>query len=108
MFVGGPATKDWDRPKTLLFSRWDVTVVQSRNDCAVRERNLALAIGPSRYIVAQNGSKTVEVAFFVGHGDQLPVAVSGGNTGYENRGGLCIGVCGSERDIAAHHRDRNE
>src|SRR6266852_488935 len=62
----------------VVFLRWDVTVVQSRNDCTVRERNLALAIGLNRYIVAQNGSKTVEVAFFVGHGDQLPVAVSGG------------------------------
>src|SRR5216683_2396195 len=85
----------------VVFLRWDVTVVQSRNDCTVRERNLALAIGLNRYIVAQNGSKTVEVAFFVGHGDQLPVAVSGGNIGYENRGGLCIGVCGSPRGHCA-------
>jgi hypothetical protein len=29
------------------------------------------------FIVAQNGADIVEVAFFAGHGDQPPVAVSG-------------------------------
>jgi len=39
---------------------------------------LPFAIGLDRNIVAQNGPQIIEVAFFVGHGDQLPVAVSGG------------------------------
>src|SRR5271165_7419138 len=30
----------------------------------------ALREGPDRYVVAQNGAQTVEVAFFVGHGDR--------------------------------------
>src|SRR6267378_1460821 len=45
----------------VVFLRRDVVVVQSGNDCAVRERKLPLAVGLNRYIVAQNGSKTVEV-----------------------------------------------
>jgi hypothetical protein len=31
-----------------------------------------------RYVVAQNGAQIIEVAFFVGRGDQPPAAVSGG------------------------------
>jgi hypothetical protein len=75
-----------------------VTPVQSGNDCAVRERKLPFAVGLDRYIVAQNGTQTVEVAFFVGHGDQLPVAVSVRDFVHEDRGGLFIGLsrCGGD------------
>jgi hypothetical protein len=45
-----------------------------------------------RYVVAQNGAKIVEVAFFVSHGDQPPVAVPGGNTASEDRASLAIGL----------------
>jgi len=74
--------------------------VQSGNDCAIRIRKGPVTVGLNRYIVAQNDGKTVEVAFFVGHGDHPPVSESGGNTGYEGRGGLIIGVSGSGRDNA--------
>ena len=55
------------------------------NDCAVRERKLPFPVGLDGYIVAQNGAQIVEVAFFVGHGDQPPVAVTGGNLDSEDR-----------------------
>jgi len=44
----------------------------------VRVRKLPFPGGLDRYVVAQNGAQIVEFAFFVGHGDQPPVAVSGG------------------------------
>ena len=72
----------------VVFLRWGVTVVQSGNDGVVRERKISFATGLNRYIVAQKGSETVEVAFFVGHGDQPPVAVSLGNFSYKKRLGL--------------------
>jgi hypothetical protein len=44
---------------------------------------------PKTYdIVAQNGSKTVKVTFFVRHGDQFPVAVLRWNFANEDRCGL--------------------
>jgi hypothetical protein len=72
----------------VVFLGCNVTIVQGGNDCAVRERELSFAISLDRDVVAQNGSKTVKVAFFMGHGDQAPVAVSGGNFGDEGRRGL--------------------
>src|SRR6266568_7475126 len=72
-------------------SQRDVIPSKPGSDCAVRERKLAFPIGLDRYIVAQNGAKIVEVAFFVGHGDQPPVVVSGGNFDSEDRGGFFIG-----------------
>ena len=48
IFVGEPGTKDWGWPKTLLFLRRDVTIVQSGNDSSVRERKLPLAVGLDR------------------------------------------------------------
>src|SRR5690348_12217959 len=35
----------------VVFFRWDVTVMQSGNDCAVREWEFPLAVGFDRYIV---------------------------------------------------------
>ena len=54
--------------------------------------NFALSVSFDRYIVAEEGAKIVEVAFFVGHRDQLPVAVSGRNPDSENRISLSIGA----------------
>ena len=48
--------------------------------------------GLDRYVVAQDGAQIVEVAFFVGDGDQPPVAVSGGNFDSEDRGAFVIGA----------------
>ena len=79
-FVAAPATNDWERPKTLLFSSDGTSPGQPRNDCAVQERQLPLPVGFDRYIVAEKGAKIVEAAFFMCHGDQLPVAVSGGES----------------------------
>ena len=38
-----------------------------------------------------NGTKIVEFSFFVGHGDQLPISVSGRHLDSEDRGGLLVG-----------------
>jgi len=76
----------------VVFLRWHVTVMQSGNDCAVREWELPVAIGMDRDIVTQHGCKAVEVALFVSYRDQPPLAVSGRNLGYEDRGGLVMGV----------------
>src|SRR6266850_5895885 len=75
-------------PSGSVFLGRNVTIVQSGNDCAVREQELPFAVSLDRDIVAQNGSKTVKVAFFMGYGDQPPVEVSGGNFGYEDRRGF--------------------
>ena len=40
----------------------DVTVVQGGNECAVGKGDCACAVGPDRYVVAQNSPRTVEVA----------------------------------------------
>ncbi len=52
-------------------------------------------VGLDRYVIAQNGPQIVEAAFFVGHGDQPPVAVSGGNFDAKDRGAFVIGASGS-------------
>jgi hypothetical protein len=50
------------------------------------------------YIVAQNGAQIVEVAFFVGHGDQPPVAVSRGIF-FTKIGAACPSACRDEGAI---------
>src|SRR5215204_1611844 len=74
-----------------------VTPGEPGNDGAVRERKCPFPGGLDRYVVAQNGAQIVEVAFFVGDGDQPPVAVSGWDFDSEDRGGLSVGLsrCGS-------------
>jgi hypothetical protein len=62
--------------------------MQRRNDCAVRKWKLPFAIGFDRYIVAQLGAQIVEVALLVRHGDQSPVAISGGEFDSVDWGGL--------------------
>src|SRR5262249_53640373 len=63
-------------------------------DGAAGKRRLASGEGLDRDVVAREGAKMVEFAFFMGHGDQPPVAVSGGNFDSEDRGGLLIGLSG--------------
>ena len=68
----------------LLFLR--VCQTPHEQDAGVvGERRLPFPLGLDRYIVAQNGTYIVEIAFIVGHGDQPPVAVSGGKVASGNR-----------------------
>ena len=84
----GPATKDWARPKTLLFSS-DATSFQAMRAMTVPSRNgsFVFAIRLDRYVVAEDGSNVIEAAFFVSHGDQSPVAVPGKGLYPEDGGG---------------------
>src|SRR6266478_3700325 len=110
--LGGPGNERLRAAKDfVVFLRWDVIPMQRHNDGAIRERKLSFPIGLHRYIVAQLGANIVEVAFFVGHGDQLPVAVSGGNFYSVDRGGLSIGLsrCGGHvGDHAGKHHNCNQ
>src|SRR6516165_1135878 len=92
----------------VVFLRRHVTVMQSGNDRAVRERDLPFAVGLNRQIVAQNGREAVEVAFLVGHGDQPPVAVSRGNAGNEDRGALLISCGWREGDNPGQRCNSNQ
>jgi len=78
----------------FAFLQTDVTPGEPGNDGAVRERKLPFPGGIDRYVVAQNGAQIVELAFFVCHGDQFPVAVSGGDFDSEDRGAFVIGASG--------------
>src|ERR1700731_2002102 len=71
----------------VVLLRRNMTPGESGNDCPVREWNLSFPIGLDSYVVAQNGAQIVEVAFFVSHGDQPPVAVSRGDIDREDRSG---------------------
>ena len=42
----------------------------------VRKRKLPFPVGLDRYVVAEDGAQIIEVAFFMGHGDQPPVAIA--------------------------------
>jgi hypothetical protein len=77
--------------------------MQSSNDRAVRERKLAIPVGFERYLVAQDGTYTVEVACFMGRGDPSPVAIPMRDFSNEGRGGFPIRVSwcrGNEGDRA--------
>src|SRR4051812_17137572 len=63
----------------IIFLRRYVTPCQPGNDRALRKRKRPISISLDRYVIPQNGANIVELAFFVGHGDQLPVSVSRGN-----------------------------
>jgi hypothetical protein len=66
---------------------------------------LALPVGVDRYIVAQDRTKAVEVACFMGRGNPLPVAVPMRDFGNEDRGGfsICVSWCrGKEGDKAGY------
>src|SRR4029077_13107482 len=74
----------------VVFLRRDVTEVQSGDDGAVWKRKRPVAVGLDRYIVTQHGGETVQVAFLVSHGDQLPLAVAVRNLDSEDRDGRAI------------------
>ena len=64
-------------PKTLLSSSEGIRFQCNATMIAPSGNGSFLfAIGLDRYIVAQLGAQLVEIAFFVGHRDQIPVAVS--------------------------------
>src|ERR1700738_3080642 len=90
----------------VVLLRRDVAPGEPGNDCAVRERKLPFPVGLDRHVIAQNGPQIVEFAFFVGHGDQPPVAVSGGNFDSEDRGSLSIGVSRWVGLVDDHHGQR--
>ena len=69
---------------------------------------LPFPVGFDRYIVAEKGAKIVEVAFFVGHGDQLPVAVSGRNCDSENRISLSVGASRGVSHVDDHASQRSD
>src|ERR1035437_5485775 len=110
--LGGPGNERLGAAKDfVVFLRRDVIPMQRDNDCAVRERKLSFPIGLYRYIVAQLGAQIVEVAFFVGHGDQLPISVSWGNCDSVDRGGVFIGRSRrgrSRNDNTGHYSDCNQ
>src|SRR5271156_6111711 len=79
--------------------------MQCSKDRAVRERKLPIPVGLDRYIVAQDGADTVEVACFMGRGDPSPVAVPVRDFGNEGGGGFPTRVSwcrGNEDDQAGH------
>jgi TolB-like protein/Flp pilus assembly protein TadD len=83
--------------------RWHITVMQRSNDSAVRERELPIPVGLERYLVAQDGAYTVEVACFMGRGDPFPVAVPVRDFGNEGRAPTRVSCCrGKEGDKAGH------
>jgi hypothetical protein len=95
----------------VVFFRRDVAPGEPGNDRAVGERKLSFSVCLDRHIVAQNGAQIVEVAFFMRHGDQSPVAVSGRDSDSEERGGLFIDISRRERregENAGHQDQRNE
>jgi len=92
--IGGlPGNKRLVAAKDFVVClRRQVSEVQSGNDCAVRERELAFAVSIDGHIIPQNGSQTIEVAFFVRNGNQPPVAVSRRNRSNECWGGRLLGT----------------
>src|ERR1700749_3881725 len=62
--------------------------MQSSNDGAVRERKLPIPVGLDGYIVAQDGTDTVEVACLMSRGDPSPVTVPVRDFRHEGRGGF--------------------
>src|SRR4051794_36136651 len=95
---GGAGNERLRSAKNLVvFLGRGVTVVQSGDDCAVRERKVTLAVCFDREIVTQNGCKTIEVAFFMSNRDELPVAVPKGNLLEEDWRSLVrsLRICGA-------------
>jgi hypothetical protein len=74
--LGWPGRERLETAKGFAaFLPRDVTPGELGNDCPVRERKFPFPVGLDRYVVAENGAQIVEVAFFVSHRDQPPVAV---------------------------------
>src|SRR5271165_5119721 len=100
---GGSGHERLRTPKDfVVFLGRDITPGEACDGGAVRERQLSLAVCLDRYIVAEKGAKIVEIAFFVGHRNQLPVAVSGRNCDCGNRISLSIGASGGMSHIDDH------
>jgi len=76
----------------VIFGGRGVFVMQGGDNGAVGIRELAVAEGLERHIIRQNGADAVEVAFFVGYGDELPVSISGRNFDSVNWGSLAAAL----------------
>jgi hypothetical protein len=79
------------------FLQRDGNPFEPGNDCGIGDRRFSFPVGLDRNVVAQIGAQIVEVAFFLGHGDQPAVAVSERDFDSEDRGDLSIGLifCGA-------------
>jgi hypothetical protein len=85
--------------------------MQGRKDCAVRKRKFPFPEGVDGYIIAQEGTQTIEVACFMGRGNPLSVAVSVRNFGNEVRGSfpVCVPWCRrNEGDKSGHRCNCNQ
>src|SRR6516164_1067147 len=88
--------------------------MQRRNDCAVRERELPLAKGLYRNVVAQLSAQLPEATSCeVADSDQAPVAVSSRNCDAIDRGGitprlylaLLGALCGGFREVESANEE---
>src|SRR5215469_17199754 len=91
---------------SVIFLGRGVSVMQSGNDRAVWEWKFPVPKGFDRYTVAQNGTQTIEVAPLMRHGDEPPVAVSGGNLGNKDRG-LLFGMGRQGYDVGDRSQSCN-
>src|SRR5262249_7471744 len=78
--------------RLVVFLRRCVAPRDPRNDGAVRKWKRSGAIRLDRDVVPKDGAQVVEIAFFVGDGDQPPVTVPGRNLRDENRCTLSLGM----------------
>jgi hypothetical protein len=76
------------------FRQWLVAPGEPGDDRAVGVWKRRFPGGLDRYVVAENGADIVETSFFVGHGNQSPVAVSGTNFAAEDWRLLFAGLAG--------------
>src|SRR5271165_3695113 len=78
----------------VVVWRGDTSPMNGGNDGAVRERARPFSKGLDGYVVAELSAQLVGLARYqeLVHGDQFPIAVSGGDFDSVDRGGVCIGV----------------
>ena len=90
----------------VVFLRRDVFPRYSGNDGAVWKWKPVFAIRLDRHIITQNGADIVEAAFFVGHGDQLPIAIPVWDLLHEDGRGIFLGCHGRQNRHRAEGRSR--
>src|SRR5271165_581143 len=72
---------EWAGQDFIVVFRRNASPMNSGNNGAVWERDRSFLKGLDRYIVAELGAQLVGLAWYqeLGHGDQFPIAVSGGD-----------------------------
>src|SRR5262249_19252514 len=91
--LGGPGHERLGTAKDGgVFRRRVITRGEPGNSGAIGERQRPVPVSRDRDVIAKKGAQIVEVAFFVRHGDQPPVAVSGGDGDAKERGGRSSGL----------------